>query len=241
MDRQPEKIVAGILPKYRQLLLILREQILSGKIAPGERIPSEEELITTYGLSRGTVRKVIAQIEAERLIDTEHGIGSFVRLVHPNALPFRFLPVPEESGTAAYQIAAQERVPAPLAVAEKLKIAPGTPVLRVARRRLLGGEAVCYTERYLLQDILPELLEQDLAQVPSIHDLLLNSSEYPLLRAEIEVEAHLLSPEEAGLLAAQAGASAIVVQRLSYTAPNRPAVWYYGLFLRRYALEIGLV
>lgn len=238
------KIVSGSVPKYRQLLIILRSQILNGKILPGERIPSEEDLISTYGLSRGTVRKAIAQLEAERLIETEHGIGSFVRALHPNAVPFHFL-VPsqefdETAENASYEIASQETIPAPFDIAEKLKLPPGAFVIHIARRKIINSEIVSYSERFLHEDILPSLVNEDLTKIGSIHDLLVGSSEYPLLRAEIEIEAHLTSVEEARLLKAQPGDSAIVVHRMTYTAPNRPAVWYYGLFKSKYYIGVGV-
>ena len=244
MDKPIPKIVAGMLPKYRQLLIIIRNQILNGQILPGERIPSEEELISTYGLSRGTVRKAIAQLEAERLIDTEHGIGSFVRAFHPNAVPFHFLVSSESIGetilTASYQIITQEIIPAPFDIAEKLKLPLGAKVIHIARRKLVNSEIVSYTERYLPEEILPTLLNEDLTKIGSIHDLLVGASDFPLLRAELEIEAHLINTEEARLLKAMPGDSAIVVYRMTYTAPNRPAVWYYGLFKRKYFIGISV-
>lgn len=244
MDIATKKIVNGPIPKYRQLLIIIRNQILNGKILPGERIPSEEELITTYGLSRGTVRKAIAQLEAERLVETEHGIGSFVRAFHPNAIPFHFL-IPSQDcedfcKNARYEVVVQENIPAPFDMAEKLRLPLGSFVTHIARRKLVNSEVVSYTERYLHQDILPSLVSEDLSKIGSIHDLLVDSSEYPLLRAEIEIEAHLLNAEEAYFLKTMPGESAIVVHRMTYTAPNRPAVWYYGIFKRKYFFGAGI-
>lgn len=240
MYRKPNGIVAGTIPKYRQLLIILRNQILNGELGPGQRIPSEEELIATYGLSRGTVRKAIAQLETERLIETEHGVGSFVRAFHPNAVPFQFTFPPEaaQAAGARYQVLAQEIMPAPLDIAEKLKLSPGASILHIARRKLIGAQVISYTERFLLEDILPDLVRQDLTRIGSIHELLVAASEYPLLRAEIEIEAHLINEEEAQLLEACPGEAAIAINRITYTAPNRPAVWYSGLFKSQYQIAV---
>ena len=252
MDTQAPRITSGSMPKYRQLLLILRNQILQGLITPGERIPSEEELIGAYGLSRGTVRKAIAQLEAEKLIETEHGIGSFVRALHPNAVPFHFLPYtdrahprilsPDEGRAqeSRYEILAQERISAPFDIGEKLKLSFGSTVIHIARRRRVGGIALSYSERYLEESILPSLATKDLSGIGSIHEFLVGTSDYPLLKAEVEIEAHLLNDEEARLLEASPGEPAIVVHRMTYTAPNRPAVWYYGLFRSRYELGVGV-
>lgn len=241
MYSKANEIIQGWIPKYRQLLIILRSQILKGELAPGERIPSEEELINTYGLSRGTVRKAISQLEREKLIETEHGVGSFVRALHPNAIPFRFVPLDGPNNppqNVYYEVLAQELIPAAMDVAEKLKINPGSPVIHIARRKINGAEVISYSERFVQEDILPELLQADLTRVGSIHDMLVGASEYPLLRAEIEVEAHLLSDQEAGFLQAKPGESAIIINRLTFTAPNKPAVLYTGLFKHEYNISI---
>jgi len=252
MGTRPARIKPGSIPKYRQLLIILRNQIVGGHIGPGERIPSEEDLIGTYALSRGTVRKAIAQLEAEKLIETEHGIGSFVRALHPNAVPFRFKgrihPTPAGRRSAAetssqgqnYETIVQERVPAPLEIAERLRLSPGATVIHIARRRKIDGATVSYSERYLHEDILPNLAGEDLSTVESIHDLLVSRSDYPLLKAEFEIEAHLLNDDEASLLEAAPGEPAIIVHRVTYTAPARPSVLYYGIFRNRYELGVEI-
>lgn len=47
-------------PKYYSLMEQLKSDILSGKIKPGEKLPSENELSALYSLSRHTVRKALA-------------------------------------------------------------------------------------------------------------------------------------------------------------------------------------
>jgi DNA-binding GntR family transcriptional regulator len=238
MDFQPQ-IVSGYVPKYRQLVNILRDRILTGEFSPGDRLPSEEELSLAYDLSRGTVRKAIAQLEAERLVSTEQGVGCFVRSMHPRAVPFH-LTEPQGAGPSlTYQVLAQEVIPAPLDAAERLRIPPGEPVIHIVRRRLSQGRVTAYTVRYLPEALCPSIVHEDLAG-QSVHELLVSNSELPLLRAEVEIEAHSLTAEEAGLLDAEPGSAAVVVERLTYTAPNRPAVWYRGLFRRDYHFGVAL-
>jgi DNA-binding GntR family transcriptional regulator len=238
-----ESISPGFIPKYRQLLNILRAQIIAGRLAPDQQLPTEEELTATYGLSRGTVRKAIEQLEAERLIRTEQGIGSFVSSVHPRAIPFRFgdpaATLRTSGPPVTHEVLAQEVLPASLDVAERLKIGVGERVIHVARRRLAGGRVTGYSERYLAEVLCPALLDADLS-TQSMHELLVAMSTLPLLRSEFEVEAHVLAAGEAELLRAEPGAPAIVITRMTYTAPNRPAVWYRGLFREHYSIEIRL-
>lgn len=52
-------------PYYEQLYMILKERIQSGEIAREERLPSEQELCRSFGLSRATVRQTLAKLESD--------------------------------------------------------------------------------------------------------------------------------------------------------------------------------
>ncbi len=60
---------------------MLRDQILSGQLAPGARIPSDRWLRETHGVSRGLVRLAKAVLRAEGLVVTRQGKTSRVRRV----------------------------------------------------------------------------------------------------------------------------------------------------------------
>ncbi len=66
-------------PYYQQLAAILRADIRSGGLGPGEALPSEPQLMHTYGVSRGTVRKALEVLRDEGLIETVRRRGSRVR------------------------------------------------------------------------------------------------------------------------------------------------------------------
>lgn len=229
------KVVAGTLPKYRQLLQLLRQQILAGQFAPGARLPTEDELSQRYGLSRGTVRRAIEQLSAEGFVYSEQGSGTYVSATHPNAAPFRFADC-AAGAAVTYQVIAQEIIPAAMAVAQALSLPLGEPVIHIKRRRLAGETTVGYSERFLPRSLCPDLLTEDLTQ-QSIHDILVDRSDLPLLRAVIEIEAQMLDVEDAALLGVPPGAPAIVVTRTTYTAPHRPAVWYRAVYRDAYCLS----
>ncbi|MCI6997031.1 MAG: GntR family transcriptional regulator [Eubacterium sp.] len=63
--------------KYVILMEDLKERILSGQIRPGDKMPSENELAESNGISRHTVRKALAILENEGYITAEHGRGTF--------------------------------------------------------------------------------------------------------------------------------------------------------------------
>ena len=63
--------------KYYKLMEELKEQIVSGKLQAGDKLPSENELSRAYGVSRQTVRTALLMLENAGYIYAEHGRGTF--------------------------------------------------------------------------------------------------------------------------------------------------------------------
>ena len=72
-------------PAYQLLADELRDEITSGRLQPGERLPPEPELCVRSGVSRSTVREALRLLASQHLIVTTRGVtgGSFV--AHPDA------------------------------------------------------------------------------------------------------------------------------------------------------------
>jgi DNA-binding GntR family transcriptional regulator len=66
------------LPPYRQLAEIIAGQIRSGTLRKGERIASESELIEEYEVSRSTVRRTVAYLRDQGLVETVPTRGTYV-------------------------------------------------------------------------------------------------------------------------------------------------------------------
>jgi len=58
----------------------IRQQILSGAWADGRLLPSERDMASQFGIARNTLRRIIRQLEAEGLVESQPGRGSVVRL-----------------------------------------------------------------------------------------------------------------------------------------------------------------
>jgi hypothetical protein len=57
----------------------LRRDILSGRLAPGERLPTERQLALRFGVSGTTINKVMTALELDGLLERRRGTGTFVR------------------------------------------------------------------------------------------------------------------------------------------------------------------
>jgi len=65
-------------PPYRQLAAIIRGQIESGELAPGQQLPSVIALAAEYQVSTPTVKKALGLLKAEGLVTGVAGYGTFV-------------------------------------------------------------------------------------------------------------------------------------------------------------------
>lgn len=137
-------------PLYKQLESVILSEIESGKLAPGMKIPTENELCQQYDVSRVTVRNALASLSRAGYLDRKPGKGTFVakkkfmRSVSPSVIGF----------TEMCQI--MNKVPR----AKTLKIALEEPSEREARQmNISSGESVVVLERLRYADDQPILLE----------------------------------------------------------------------------------
>ncbi|MBA3707947.1 MAG: GntR family transcriptional regulator [Planctomycetes bacterium] len=65
-------------PLYQQLVRQLRAAVVSGRLKPGERIPSHRELAAKLVINHLTIKRAFDLLEAEGLLVTRRGLGTFV-------------------------------------------------------------------------------------------------------------------------------------------------------------------
>ena len=175
---------AGPLPKHYQLTEILRRQILSGELKPGDRLPGENDLCQTYGVSRGTVRKAISTLVHEGRVFSEQGRGTFVAPTSTEPIFFTLSGFDEEMRKRhqrpASRVLALQVIPATEEVAERLDLQPEEPVIHIERMRLADERPVILETRYLAQALCPNLVQEDLER-QSIHHLLVHKYRLSLI------------------------------------------------------------
>ena len=67
-----------IIPLYSRVSSIIQNKILSGQYEPGDKLPTEDELVEYFGVSKITVRNALSLLEIDRLIIRVRGKGTFV-------------------------------------------------------------------------------------------------------------------------------------------------------------------
>jgi GntR family transcriptional regulator, transcriptional repressor for pyruvate dehydrogenase complex len=79
-----EMAVERVQPSYVQVAAQLRSLILGGQLRPGDRLPAEGELSSTFGVSRSTTREALRLLAAEKLIETRRGVTGGAFVMHPD-------------------------------------------------------------------------------------------------------------------------------------------------------------
>ena len=102
-------------PKHRQVFQSLVKEIHSGRLKRGDRLPSEAELVRTYGASRITVGRAVRDLQAQGLVERRVGSGTYVSAPQaPGALSFGLL-IPELGETDIFEPVCQGMMASPLA------------------------------------------------------------------------------------------------------------------------------
>jgi GntR family transcriptional regulator, transcriptional repressor for pyruvate dehydrogenase complex len=69
-----------------EAILKIKEMILRGELAPGDRLPPEKELSDRLGLSRSSMREAVKALEVIRVLDVRRGDGTYVTSLEPRLL-----------------------------------------------------------------------------------------------------------------------------------------------------------
>jgi GntR family transcriptional regulator len=211
-------------PPSRRIADDLRRAILSGEMPPGGRLPSERALAATHGTARNTARQAIAILQAEGLVEAEHGRGVFMRERRPLLLVAhdRFSRRYREAGVAPFraeleaqgptprvEILAIEREPAPEWIAAELGLDPGETVVARHNRCLADDEPVQLSSTYLPLSIAAgTALEREVSGPGGIYAAL-EQLGHRLSRVEERITARMPLPSEVDALALSAGVPVI--------------------------------
>jgi GntR family transcriptional regulator len=222
------------LPLYAQVEDALAARISSGALPVGTQLPSEEELIREFGVSRTTIRTTIQNLVRQGLVEIRRGRGTFVaspRMVQELTELTGFAEDMRVLGrTPTARVLGRGFIPAAPLVAEKLTVPVGTAVAQIRRVRLSDSVPLSFDETYLPEELGHKVMTDDLAMEP-IFTLLEERYDTPLVEAEYVLEATVAEPAVAMALEIPVGSPIFLIERTSYTFGHR-AVDYERLHYR---------
>lgn len=187
--------------------------------AIGQAIPSERQLSAELGISRPTLRAVVYDLVREGWLVREHGRGMFVgspTIVQEivGGPPLRGAAYPPAPGAWTSRVLDHAVIPAGMRIGSRLRVTPGTPVLRIARQRLVDGEPMSVETIHVLDELVPAI---DLSAIETGSFYALLRDRYGVVPTDAEQvhEAAAADATEAALLGVAAGAPVLVLERLT--------------------------
>lgn len=223
--------------------------LMAARRAEGtSRLPSERELATDLSTSRGTLRKALARLEDEGLLERKVGRsgGIYLREVRPSmrvdslepAAPFsikrqldRIQGVPallgEQGRTSATEVLSAVEREAELGEATGLDIAVGDPVLVLLRLRLADREPLSLEQMILPSDRFPGLLGHPLG---SIYELLDEQYGVAISAVDEVIKIGRATTNVARLLKVKVDTPIFDVSRIGHDSQGRPVEMSHDLF-----------
>lgn len=212
-------------PVYYQLAEDLKSQIESGKLKPGDMIPSESQLGATYGISRMTVRRGISLLAEAGLIEAVKGKGNFVAepKLDQMIINFRENKIFSEDNEDQLQFKLLEvtLVGADRETAIRLGLAEGKKIFRI-RRLLIGKNGpVALDVKHLPYEKGKPMLEKEIEYV-EFPKMVAKHTDDMIHKIEMFISATALSPEEASLLEATPEFPALCINQTIHSKNNKP-------------------
>ncbi|MFN8597525.1 MAG: GntR family transcriptional regulator [Anaerolineae bacterium] len=220
-------------PAYLQLVNILRHNVASGVLRPGDQLPSESQLCERYGVSPMTVRRAINLLADQGVVIAEQGRGTFVKPVAMGAASFQLAELQallSDPAHTSVRLLETRIVSADERIARKLAIPIGQRTIYIRRLLRMNNEPVLYHREYLIYDPTRPIVESEM-EVTALQRLFSGAGETILKRGDLSVEATILTDEEARLLCAPQPLAAFCLEHLFYDFDDKPISW--GWFIGR--------
>ena len=230
------------LPKYHQVYLVLREQLHEGRFDAG--LPGELALMAQFGVARVTVRRALAQLSEEGLIERQPGRGT--RPVRAGSSPSagsalagrrapqtaRLTGLLENLVTmglrTTVRVLGVQNLRAPDEVAQALRLPPGAAVQKAERVRSTAEGPLSHLTTWVPEAMASGFGARELARKPIL--VLLEEAGVKVGRAEQTISARLADVDMARHLDVAVGSALLAVRRLIYDEHDRPVQWLHGLY-----------
>lgn len=231
-------------PMFEQIKERLERAIAAGEFAVHERIPSERELSTQYGVSRMTIRQALGALARSGALYARSGKGTFVAELKIEQPLQRLTSFTEDMRARGLRpssrLLAAERIGAPLEIADALGLSPGAELVRISRLRLADDEPLALEIAQLPHARCPGILSYDLGR-RSLYEVLHAEYGISLARARQTIEAATPDDDERALLHLPHGVPVLRIRRLTHASDGAPIEFVRSAYRGdRYQLGVEL-
>lgn len=232
------------LPLYFQLGNIIKNEIASGALKPGDTIPTENELMDIYSISRATVRHAISNLVNDGYLRRERAKGTYVNYP-PSERKFLgnlkcFSEEMMRKGIPHSTQLLEKRIikPDPYII-EKLQLLPGKEVFYLKRLRTVDESPVLIVGSYIPYELCVGLENEDFNKV-SLYDVLENKFGLRLHHGHRVIEPKLVDSEETmRLLNIEPGTCISLIESTICASDNRPIEFLQAEMLGKISIDLG--
>jgi GntR family transcriptional regulator len=193
-------------PLYLQIYRVIADQISSGTLAHGDRLPAERDLCHRFDVGRATVRRALAELQANGLVESSPGRGTFVSegtVRESNALEGLTALGATWGLKITSRVLTAELCPATVEESESFRVAPGSPIFHLERVRLLDGYEFALADTRVPATLVPGITNIDFS-TRSLYEVLDEAGAGPV-SAQYTVWASAADERTARLLAVDPG------------------------------------
>lgn len=210
------------LPYYIQIYNEIRKRIVSKVYLPNQPIPSENELVNEFGVTRATVRNAIKRLQNEGLIVTEKGRGSYVNQPKIEQSLFKFYSFGRDySEFNKNSVLLGVNNIYDVEIQNALNLTGNQRIKQITRIRKLDNIPVIVEDSYIPASIVPDIEIYDLENI-SIYDLLENNYGYHISRAKEFLDTCITDSYYSGLLEIDTGKPVFIIKRITYDLSDKP-------------------
>ncbi len=203
---------------YTRIKQHLKAGLADGRWPPGALMPSEAELVASFGVSRMTVSRALRELQAEGLVQRSQGIGTFAAELHRVSSTLTINDLHEDIVRRGHQhhanVHVQRSEAASAALAAQLGVAQGEAVFHTLIVHLENGVPLQCEDRYVNPAEAPHYLQADFTHTTPTHVLFESTA---LWRAQYSIEAAIPTKQEAALLGLTQEAPCLIVVRRTFS------------------------
>lgn len=224
-------------PLYAKVKDHILEHIRSGAWTPGTRVPSENELVEAFSISRMTANRALRELTADGFLSRVPGVGTFVKEPPARTSLLELRNIAEEIAARGHKHAAhidrQETLEAPQALAEEFELRQPAKLFHLVMVHTDNGVPVQLEDRYVNPFVAPRFNDQDFAATTPTAYLV---AAVPVDELEHTVEAIMPTPEQRELLDINEHEPCLALHRRSWSRGHVVTVATLIYPASRYAL-----
>lgn len=205
-------------PRYATIKNYVLEGVATGRLRPGDRVPSEHEFVDMFDVSRMTVNRALRELKTEGVLIGVAGVGSFIAEPKPQGQLIKVRNIAEEIRSRGHEYSAKViqnvREKATRATAPHLGVASGTPLFHSIIVHQEAGVPIQLEDRLVLASAAPDYGSVDFSTTTP-NEYLTRAA--PLERVVHKVQAVMPDARARELLAMNDGGPCLLVVRQTWS------------------------